>query len=431
MLLVLYSFRGHWRFGKKVTYILVGAILVFQVTFTQLELYIPFFNHSLSNIVRSVSYIVFIFLVLKEHPGKLTFTVLVVSNLGAFSVFCGKFLEGLFFPEYAPLIYHFTYPLFRLLVLAVELPFIYLLVFRNICTHDDTSDDTAGLEKIGNFMWRYLWLVPAVFYMIEERFFSTATRSFLESASNPMTILYLFVIDAGTVLIYRIIIHAAELYKKNTALLSENHSLSIQRLQYDSLNQRLENMRRTRHDIRHHTALLKQIRASGDMSALDELINMYTEDNYLDQPLIYCENETVNVVLTLYFQTAYENNIAFSVKADIPKDTFADPKDLAVLFGNILENATDACKEAERDRSIDLTASYNTLTNGTHSLSLIVKNTYGTEPDISERGIFHSTKHAGDGIGISSVKSITEKYGGACSFAPDNGVFTVSILLYE
>ena len=97
MLLVLYSFRGHWRFGKKVTYILVGAILVFQVTFTQLELYIPFFNHSLSNIVRSVSYIVFIFLVLKEHPGKLTFTVLVVSNLGAFSVFCGgrsKAAEG-------------------------------------------------------------------------------------------------------------------------------------------------------------------------------------------------------------------------------------------------------------------------------------------------------------------------------------------------
>ena len=94
----------------------------------------------------------------------------------------------------------------------------------------------------------------------------------------------------------------------------------------------------------------------------------------------------MNVVLALYFQTAYENNIAFSVKADIPKNTFADPKDLAVLVGNILENATDAFKEAERDRSIDFTASYNTLTNGSHSLSLIVKNSYGTEPDICEKG---------------------------------------------
>ena len=87
------------------------------------------------------------------------------------------------------------------------------------------------------------------------------------------------------------------LYEKNTALLAENHVLSIQRLQYDSLNERLENMRRTRHDLRHHAALLKQIRESGDISQLDDLINMYTEKNLLNQPLINCENETVNVIL--------------------------------------------------------------------------------------------------------------------------------------
>ena len=158
---------------------------------------------------------------------------------------------------------------------------------------------------------------------------------------------------------------------------------------------------------------------------------MYTEKNLLDQPLINCENETVNVILALYSETAYNNNISFSIKANIPKDVFVDKKDLSVLFGNILENASDACKEVEGERFISLNAAYNSASNGSHSITLIVKNNYGTEPSVSEKGVFHSTKHAGDGIGISSVRSITEKYNGACTFTHENGTFTVSVILYE
>jgi sensor histidine kinase regulating citrate/malate metabolism len=221
------------------------------------------------------------------------------------------------------------------------------------------------------------------------------------------------------------------LYEKNLALLEENHAISIQRLSYESINNRLENMRRTRHDLRHHAALLQEIRKNGDLSALDELINMYTEQNYLDQPFLFCENETVNIVLVFYSETAYKNNISFSVKADIPEDIFFEKKDLAVLFGNILENAADACKEVEGERFIDLAATYKSAANGAHSLSLAVKNSFITEPTRNENGVFRSTKHAGEGIGISSVESITKKYDGACSFTHEGGIFTVSVILYE
>ena len=99
-------------------------------------------------------------------------------------------------------------------------------------------------------------------------------------------------------------------------------------------------------------------------------------------------------------------------------------------IGNILENATDACKEVEDDRFINLNTTYKTSTNGTPSLTLIVKNNYGTEPSESDTGIFHSTKHAGDGIGISSVKRTAKKYDGACTFTHKDGTFTVSVVLY-
>ena len=428
VLLVLYSFRGHWRFGKKNTFLLVSGILAFQMLLNEFEMYWPSVHHMVTNIIRSVCYIIFIFTVVKEHIGKLVFTVLVLSNLSDFAVFGGRCLEGIFCHENVVLKYHFTFSLFMLLVLALELPLVYLLVFRHICTHDEPTG-YADQEKIGDFIWRYLWVVPVVFYLISMQYFFGSSSSGAHDTSDPANTLYLFFVDSGSILIYRINIYTAELYKKNTALLTENHSLSIQRLQYDSLNERLENMRRTRHDLRHHAALLKEIRDNGDISALDDLITMYTKQNRLDQLLVSCENETANVVLALYSETAYQNDIAFSVRADIPKDIFTDKKDLAVLFGNILENATDACKETEDNRFIDLTAAYTELPNGTHCLSLIVKNSFASI-SCDDNGTFRSTKHAGDGIGISSVNSITEKYNGACSFKPENNVFTVSVLLY-
>lgn len=429
IVLVLYAFRGHWRFGKKTALLLAFLVWVIEMLLSEIDIFVPNVNIMLLNILEIIVYIVFIFVELKEHIGKLVFTVLALSNLGNIMVVGGKCLEGLLFPKQALLCYHFTYALCCLPVLAAELTLAYLLIFRDICNHNGFNDAPEEQEKISGYLWRYLWLVPAVFSLIGYQNIYGSGQPSLEYRLNPLNSLYLLIVTAGSILIYRIIVQMTALYEKNTALLSENHTLSVQRLQYDSLNERLENMRRTRHDIRHHAALLKEIRDSGDITALDDLIAMYTEQNRIDEPLIFCKNETVNIVLALYSETAYKNGITLTVKADIPQDIFTDRKDLAVLFGNILENAADACKEVDGDRFIELTAAYMDTLKGKPRLSLIVRNSCGTISR-DDNGTFRSTKHAEDGIGISSVKNITDKYDGVCSFTPDNDVFTVSVILY-
>ena len=431
MALVLFTFRGHWRFKKPVAIVIMLAIVAFQMSTLPVRLYLSeYIPYQFFDILTSVIYIAFIFVEIKAHIGKLIFTVLVLTNLGNFVVTSAKCLENIFFPVQAAMEFFFTYHLFIALVLIAVIPVIYLLVFKNISSPDESQSETYAENSIATgYLWRYMWLVPGVFYLIGTLLFYTAGDFNLKSMTGPVQTLYLLAIAAGSVMIYRIIIQTVDLYDKNAALREENHTLSIQRLRYESLNERLENMRRTRHDIRHHVALLKQIRDSGDISALDDMISMYTKQNMLDQPLIYCENETVNIVLALYSETADQNSIAFSVKANIPNDIFADKKDLVVLFGNILENAADACREVEKDRFIDLVATYSDTPGGIHCLSLIAKNSCGTVSR-DDNGVFHSTKHIGDGIGINSVKSISNKYNGACSFTADNGIFTVSVILY-
>ena len=54
-----------------------------------------------------------------------------------------------------------------------------------------------------------------------------------------------------------------------------------------------------------------------------------------------------------------------------------------------------------------------------------------TEQYLNENGIFLSSKHEGNGIGITSVDNIVKRYGGNCSFISANRIFTVSIIIYE
>ncbi|MBR6045453.1 MAG: sensor histidine kinase [Ruminococcus sp.] len=430
MVLILYSFRGHWRFKRSVTFLLAFTALTFLLATLPVRLilseYVPY---QVFDIITNIVYIGFIFATIKDHIGKLIFTVLALTNLGDLVVVSAKCLEGIYFHDNALEKYRFTYHLFIVIVMAAALPLMYFLLFKDIGGH--TTDTVIENGKAVKHPWRYLWLVPAVFNLISLWHFYAGGSWDVETSMDPMSTLYLLAISAGSVLIYRIIVGSARLYERNLSLFAENHALSIQRLQFDSLNARLENMRRTRHDLRHHTALLKQIRQSGDLSALDELINSYNEQNCLDQPLMFCENQTVNIVLAFYSETAYRNSISFSVKADIPEEIFADSKDIAVVFGNVLENASDACKEVTGERFIDLTAVYKTSASGTRCLTLSVKNSFATAPTVNEDGVFNSTKHPGEGIGISSVKSIAEKYGGTCSFTHEGGVFSVSVILYE
>lgn len=430
--LAIYAFRGHWRFSKIITILLLFVAEIAQLIILPLNVILFGSTSPVLDILLAVIHVAFFFAVVKDHLGKLIFAVLVITNLGTTVLICSKCLEGLIFPELALLKYHYTYLIITLILIIIFTPLIYLLIFKDMYeSGKETSDKYIENKKVSGYMWHYLWIIPAIFYLIWNYVSYSGNLSSNENRMNPINALFLLSINAGSILIYRMIIKTVKMHEKNTALLAENHVLSIQRLQYDSLNERLENMRRTRHDLRHYTALLTQIRDNKDFDALDDLINMYTEKNLLNAPLVCCENETVNVILALYSETAHNNDIKLSIKANIPKNIFVDQKDISVLFGNILENATHACKEVKEDRFINLNAAYTENPNGSDSITLVVKNNYAIEPSESENGIFRSTKHSGDGIGISSVRSIAEKYKGASTFTHEDGTFTVSVILYQ
>ncbi len=424
---VLLAFRGRWRFGRAATGLLIGFITLFQIGVTVFRFYTPFPQNPLFDVAIMLLYVAFIFLAVRDHIGKLVFTVLVLMNLGNLVNVLSKCLEGQLFPAYAPLRYHFTYPLMMIPIQLILLPLIYLLIFRGLRSlqTDRTPDAASAL------LWRYLWLVPGVFYLIWMQHFYASGRSALENALDPVSTGCLLLIDAGSVLIYRFIIQLAHAEEKNRRLLVENNALSLQSVQYGDLIRRIDETRRARHDLRHQIVLLRSIRDNHDFSALDELLAAYPDLETLDRPLLYCRNEMVNAILAHFGDQAEAQGVPYTVKLDVPEDVFVEKPDLAVLFGNLLENAVESCARMEGERFIAVSGVTSCSDDGRSTLTLKVENSCALEPSPGEGGAFRSTKHAGDGIGISSVRSIVERYGGVCSFAAKDGVFTVSLILCQ
>ena len=102
-----------------------------------------------------------------------------------------------------------------------------------------------------------------------------------------------------------------------------------------------------------------------------------------------------------------------------------DEINLCLVFSNLLENAIQASVKtapARRKINVEVYARHN------HLLLIHVENTFDGKIQ-QKNNIFQSSKRSGNGIGIESVRHITDKNGGACDFTYKDGIFSAKIML--
>ena len=97
--------------------------------------------------------------------------------------------------------------------------------------------------------------------------------------------------------------------------------------------------------------------------------------------------------------------------------------DLCSMVGNILENAVTACRKAEEKR-IQLTI----LTEEAAQLYIVAVNTFNGVVKQSG-GRYLSTNRKGSGVGLSSVTSTAEAYGGVARFSHKGTEFYSNIAI--
>lgn len=416
LVLAIFPFRHRLRFptfGTVLASVLFGLL---QIS-TGLLAAFSTVNLGILSLFTTALCTAFYFTVVKDHFGRLMFVMLVLSNAANLVTTLAKCLEGMLFGDMALKPYQWSLCLCMLIMhLLITLPLAFFI----------RKYFTAGIP-IQAKLWNYLWLIPAMFYVIWYYHLYLAGNSSLHVALDYHNALFLLFINFSALLVYHTAILLLIEQKKTAELLKENHLLSMQKLQHDNLQQRINEARQAKHDLRHHTHLIREYLHSGKLQELEAYLDQYSASLPDAQSFIYCRHYATNTLLSYFYQQAKSRGIEMDILVQLPDKINLPETTLSVVFGNLLENAIDACETVDADKR-------RITVRGKATMGFVffeITNPYKGDLQKAKSGAFLSTKASDRGLGLNSVAELAEAHNGILELDSQNGIFRASILLTE
>lgn len=273
-------------------------------------------------------------------------------------------------------------------------------------------------------LWRTVWIWPmaltALFIFILPQDPATILVNRMQKISILVILASFISVFLQLYQYYRI----ARECTLNLHLTQENQMLAVESRRYTELRTYMEQTRHLRHDFRQHLRVISGLTESGNLDALKTYLHQY-ESEIGDAPALLCSNPAVDAIAGYYALWASQKQIPIHWNLNLPDQLPLPESDLCMLMGNLLENALLASENlppAERDVSVVCQMLSPAM------LGLIVENRY--DGTLKHHGdVLYSTRHAGCGMGLISVKSAVRKYNGQLTMSTENKTFRVHILL--
>jgi two-component system sensor histidine kinase AgrC len=269
-----------------------------------------------------------------------------------------------------------------------------------------------------------LCLLPSVYYTAN---YWLGLHNFAAVTSTIVFLLRIlfFII---TLIAYVLILDIAKTTREKEALQGAKMALSMllgsAEHQLSALQATQEQAAIYRHDMRHHLALIGGYLADGDIEKAEKYVRLAQADIDEITPNRYCENKTVNLILSSFAAKAKSRGVTLSASADLPQTLSISETELCALLSNGLENAITAASsvEAEELKTVRISCHIHK-----GNLLILIENNY--EGKVTMENGLPQSSHEGHGFGVKSMDMIVEKYNGYCSFEAQDGIFTMKIVL--
>ena len=406
LLLIAHAAAGIYsstlKYSKCVTYIIWGIWIAIQsalLFYTEYVLMNPALKFLVGFALSLVGQYVIFFATTKGKLLKRLFTMLTYSNFFCIAMSLFTMVNGTFVQL------HWT--LAALIQAALLLAIVaYFLCYVCPLCRMAARNITTG--------WFSLILVNVVFIItiVLSSIFPVRLTSFYD----PSVITFVFLsISIMTVypVIFSSINHMSEAAEKR-AVETQNKLLVAQ---IEAETAQLAADSQSRHDRRHHNLVMLEFANRGDVVSVREYLkNLVDLDGEVRDDVRYCENRTVNTVLTVYERRARENGISVNISAKASRALSVLPQDLVILIANLFENAINAtAKLKTKNKHIDIYVKDS-------AQRLLIK----VENPCKASLTFDETLW---GIGIRSVTSTAKKYEGMYDFTAEDGIFSAKISL--
>jgi len=272
-------------------------------------------------------------------------------------------------------------------------------------------------NPLPNLYWFCLLAVPSftIFMLL----------TILVGDSIPQTMIVICLIAALTInmLVFYLYDSIARLMQdKIEKLLMEKQNMYYER-QLQMMTSALDNYKTIRHDLKNKLTPLLSLasdRRNDELQAhLAELTEIYSQRS----GYAACGNVAIDSIIN--FKLMEKPDVRANVEIFIPKDLSVPALDLAVILGNMLDNALEATENVE-DRWVDITIKFQI-----GYLTIEIINSY--DGILLEAGgvyLTHKEDRENHGLGLKSIEGVIQKYDGLMQITHDEKQFRAKVLIY-
>ncbi|MCM1333548.1 MAG: GHKL domain-containing protein [Bacteroides sp.] len=280
--------------------------------------------------------------------------------------------------------------------------------------------DEPGLSKIW-FMTvpiSFVFLIFNIFAMPAS--YDVVRESRLIFLYPAFEVFGLIVLISIYVLFYRgaiILIERARLEKRSILM-------EMQARQFRELQEYVKQTGRLRHDFRQSVRLLAGLAEKGDTESIRAYLSEYEQRFSESSAVNYSANAALNALFAYYHSIAESEEIKVDWHIELPEPLTVSELDMAALFGNLMENAIDACSAISKERR------YFNLTTEIRANELYIVSTNSFDGKTLKSGSeYRSTKRGGTGTGLMSIAAVAEKHGGTMRAYNSEGEFFVDVVM--
>lgn len=298
---------------------------------------------------------------------------------------------------------------------------LLLLVIISHCIKDNYYSEIPLL-----YFFSILLIPISSIYMMHHIFLIAAAHSEYMIFSVIASFL-LLVVNYVIFEVYDWISRNAELREQNRLYVRQLELCSQQAEERESLY--LE-IRRIRHDLKNHLSGLLGMIQTGQTSEAEKYIMQMLDigaGEHLEE-ISRSGNIVVDSLINHAYTAAKKDNIQFNINVLVPASIPFESGHLAIILGNLLENALEACRNIpDKKGFISLDISY-----AKDIFQLYIKNNYQAKrkKDIIDHYITTKGDSIYHGLGLSSINHAIANYHGQMDITDNENIFQVIIVMY-
>lgn len=274
--------------------------------------------------------------------------------------------------------------------------------------------------NVPNSYWLSLFVIPVGTLYIMFLFFE---NNKLSSYKIIISISILFIINIVSFYLYDVL-NSVYKDKIEKALVMQQNDYYHRQIEIIDTSYR--NINSIRHDIKNHLIIIKSYINLNDKEKALIYIQEIMNATYTEKEIVKTGNFDIDSILNYKLQNAKINQIDVTVEAKIPEQLNIDSIDIAVIMGNLLDNAIEAVSKLENNRSIKLRMEYKK-----NALYIHINNTYnGTVLYEGNKICTSQIDRLHHGIGLNNIENVISKYNGTMEIHHTGNNFIVDILIY-